>query len=232
MKRFYKTAEVVSAEGGWTVVLDGRPVRTPARAALLLPGRTLAERIADEWNAQGERIDPAAMHHTGLANAAIDRVGRDREDFVRNAVAFADTDTLLYRAEPGDPLAPRQEQLWEPIVRWAETRYDIVMARTAGIMPAAQPGEALDRLAAAVRARNDFELAGLLSMAGLLQSLLAALAAAEGAFDADTVWRACQLEVDYQAEQWGEDAEAAARMKEKRREFDAALGFCMVAKAP
>ena len=74
MKRFYKSAAAVQTESGYMVNLDGRPVRTPARAPLVLPGLALGEAVAAEWNAQGDKIIPDTMPLMSFASTAIDRV--------------------------------------------------------------------------------------------------------------------------------------------------------------
>jgi chaperone required for assembly of F1-ATPase len=66
MKRFWKEVAVVREDGGWAIQLDGRPVRTPARAALVVPTEALAEAIAGEWRSVEQEIDPPAMPVTGL----------------------------------------------------------------------------------------------------------------------------------------------------------------------
>ena len=43
MKRFYKAAAVTGDAAPFGVALDGRPLRTPARALLAVPTRALAE---------------------------------------------------------------------------------------------------------------------------------------------------------------------------------------------
>ncbi|MEO1119759.1 MAG: ATP12 family protein, partial [Pseudomonadota bacterium] len=72
-KRFYKLAEIREVDGGWTVCLDGRPIRTPAKAVFKAP-QAVAEAAAAEWAAQAEEIAPDAMPVTRAVNSAIDRV--------------------------------------------------------------------------------------------------------------------------------------------------------------
>ena len=74
VKRFYTTVEVAAADAGHRVLLDGRPLRTPARHALALPSAALAEALAEEWRAQGETLAPHAMPLTRLASTAQDRM--------------------------------------------------------------------------------------------------------------------------------------------------------------
>ena len=222
VKRFYAQARV-SADGG--IELDGKPVRTPSRRPLLLPSPALAEAVAEEWNGQSERVDPRAMPLTGLANAAIDRVAPDPDAFARGLAAYGETDLLYYRAEAPPRLVERQAERWDPILAWARRRYDVDFQVTRGVVHMPQPQATVDRLAYAVLARSAFELAGLSPLVTVSGSLLVALALTEGAIDAEAAWAAAALDEQWQAEQWGEDAEAAAVLAARRRDFEAAYRF-------
>lgn len=222
MKRFYDTAE---ADGDGRILLDGRPVKTPGRADLAASSRSLAGAIADEWAAQGEMIDPRAMPLTGLANAAIDRIAPDAAAFVRGLSAYGESDLLYYRAEGPAPLVSRQAERWDPILAWAQQRYDAVFETTAGIVPMKQPEESVARLACAVADRTPFQLAGLSPLVTISGSLLIALALAEGALTLADAWDAATLDEQWQAEQWGEDAEAVAALAARHRDFSAAARF-------
>lgn len=227
MKRFYERAEAVQAEGGYAIHLDRRPVRTPARAPLLLPTEALADAVAAEWQAQGETIDPRSMPLTGLANAAIDRVAPHRAAFAAGLARYGESDLLCYRAEGPDMLVRRQAAVWDPVLDWARHRYDAEFAVTAGVMHRPQPAETVARLAKAVAARDAFALAALSPLVTVSGSLLIALALAEGAIDPGAAWAAAALDDLYQAEQWGADAEAAAALA--AREADFAAGVRMLA---
>jgi chaperone required for assembly of F1-ATPase len=218
VKRFYKQARVAS-DGG--ILLDDRPVRTPGRAPLLMPTEALAEAVAAEWKAQGEKIDPRSMPLTGLANAAIDRVLPDKDGFARGLAVYGESDLLCYRAETPPRLVQRQAERWDPILAWARRRYDVDFEVTAGIVHRPQPPATLERLSQAVLSRSAFELAGLSPLVTVGGSLLIALALAEEGIDLDTAWSAATLDEAWQAEQWGEDAEAAAALAARRRDFDA-----------
>jgi len=222
MKRFYNEATV--GEGN-RILLDGRPVKTPARADLALPNARLAEAIAEEWNAQDESIDPRAMPLTGLANAAIDRVAPDPAAFAAGLAVYGESDLLCYRAEGPGPLASRQTALWDPILAWAQQRYDAVFELAHGVIHMPQPAETVARLGAAVAARDSFALAGLAPLVTVSGSLLIALALAEGAIGLETAWAAATLDEQWQAEHWGEDEEGAAALTARRRDFEAAARF-------
>jgi chaperone required for assembly of F1-ATPase len=225
MKRFYAQAAVSPEEGGVAILLDGRPVRTPARNGLRVPTEELAEAIAGEWNAQGERVDPHSMPLTGLANAAIDRVAPDPAAFGRTLAEYGESDLLCYRADGPQSLVDRQEEMWEPLLAWARTRFGVDFEITSGVMHRRQPAATVDQLGRAVAARGPFQLAGLAPLVTIAGSLIIALALAEGTIGLETAWNAAMLDEAWQAEQWGADPLAAASLENRRREFDAAYLF-------
>jgi len=225
MKRFWKDVTVVGSDDGHALHLDGRPVRTPGRAILSLPGRTLAEAIGEEWRAVGDTLDPRAMPLTGLANAAIDRIAADPAAFAAGLARYGESDLLYYRADHPAALVDRQAAAWDPLLDWARTRYDVHFEPVAGVMHHAQPEATIVRLAEAVAARSPFELAGLSHVVTVSGSLVAALALLEGAADADTVWQAANVDEDWQVEQWGEDAEATKHRETRKADFDAGARF-------
>jgi chaperone required for assembly of F1-ATPase len=225
VKRFYKAASVAPGPGGLAILLDGKPVKTPARAPLAVPGEGLAEAIAAEWQAQGEAIDPRSMPLTGLANAAIDRVAPDREAFARGLARYAEADLLCYRAEGPQPLVRRQAEAWDPLLAWARHRFDVDFEVTAGVMHRPQPPRMVERLAEAVLGRGPFELAGLAPLVTVSGSLVIAMALAEGQASLEEAWSAAILDEAWQAEHWGDDPLAAAAHDERRRDFDAGYLF-------
>jgi chaperone required for assembly of F1-ATPase len=221
MKRFYK--DVAIADGA--ILLDGRPVRTPARAKLTLPSPALAEAVAEEWRSQGETIDPRSMAMTGLANAAIDRVAPDPAAFAAPLAAYAETDLLCYRAEAPDDLVAAQATAWDPLLDWARTRYDVHFEVTAGILHVAQPPATIIRLAEALAARDAFALAPMSPLVTISGSLVAALALAESVISADDAFAATHADELWQAEQWGEDYLATQARALRRADFLAAARF-------
>ena len=225
MKRFWKDAAAEREDGGWTITLDGRPVKTPARAALLVPTEALANAIAEEWRSVGETIDPPAMPLTGLANAAIDRVAPARETFADGLAGYAEGDLACYRAEGPRGLVARQERSWDELLGWARRRYDVDFATTSGLMHVAQPQATVERLAHAVAALDPFRLAGLSPLVTVGGSLVAALAVLEKAWTAEQAWEAVSIDDRWQLEQWGSDAEAEQALENRRRDFFAAARF-------
>ena len=226
MKRFWKDV-TVDAELG--VRLDGKPVRTPGRAPLLLPTATLAEAVAGEWRDVAGEVDPRAMPLTGLANAAIDRIAPDTAAFAAGLAAYGESDLLCYRADGPPDLVARQAAAWDPPLDWARDRYDVHFEIATGVMHRPQPEATIERLGAAIAARSAFELAPLSPIVTITGSLVLALALAERAMEADTVWAAANLDEDWQAEQWGEDELAVKVRETRRRDFDAAARFLSLA---
>lgn len=221
MKRFWKTVAIVDG----AIELDGRPVRTPAKALLALPTPQLAEAVAEEWRSVGEQIDPRTMPLTGLANAAIDHVAPNPAPFAADLARYGESDLLCYRAELPEPLVERQAAHWDPLLDWARTRYDVHFETTTGVMHRPQPEATILRLQGVVAAIDPFRLAALAPLVTITGSLVASLALLEGAADRETVWRTAQLDEDWQAEQWGED-ELALRAREVREaDFDAGVRF-------
>ena len=222
MKRFWKA---VTVEPGNSLALDGRPVRTPGRALLALPTPALAGAVAAEWRAVDGEIDPRAMPLTGLANAAIDRVNPARDSFAAGLAKYGESDLLYYRAETPVPLIERQCAAWDPLLDWARHRYDVHFEPTAGIVHRPQPPATLARLGEAVAALDAFRLAGLSPIVTVTGSLVAALALLEGAADAETVWRAAQVDEAWQAEMWGEDELATKARDAHHADFLAGARF-------
>jgi chaperone required for assembly of F1-ATPase len=225
MKRFWKEVAVEREDGGWGIRLDGRPVRTPARAPLMVPSEALAQAVAEEWRSVAETIDPRAMPLTGLANAAIDRVAPDRQAFAEGLARYAEADLACYRAEGPRELVARQEASWDALLGWARRRYDVDFTTTSGLMHIAQPPATVERLAHAVAALEAFRLAGLSPLVTIGGSLIAGLAVLEKALTPEQAWDAVSVDERWQLEQWGADAEAEAALENRRRDFFAAARF-------
>ena len=220
-KRFYERAHVGEGEGRFAVLLDGRPVKTPARRALAAPSRGLAEALVGEWNAQAEVIDPAKMPLTRLANVAIDAVADKQKEVAAEVENYLGHDLLFYRAEGPQGLIERQELHWDPVLGWARDELDARFVLAQGVMPVTQPREAIAAAAAKIPS-DPWRLAGVASVTTLTGSALLALALAHHALDADAVWAAAHVDEDWQMAQWGRDEDALQRRAYRRAEFDAA----------
>ncbi len=226
-RRFYEDVAVAEAEGGHTVLLDGRPLRTPLKRPFVLPSRALAEAAAEEWRAQGEKIDPAAMPVTGLSNAAIDKAaGPERRVLQAHLAELAEHDLLCYRAGPEQAgLAERQRAHWDPLLRWAEEALGARLHLSEGIMPVAQPAASIATLLAPYEKADAFTFVPLFAMATLTRSAVIPVAVAHGAASPEEAWEAAVLEERWNMELWGEDHEAARRLAARRAEFLAAARY-------
>ncbi len=227
MKKFYKSATVEARAGGFAVLLDGKPIRTPAGRPLLAPTRALAERVAGEWMGQGDRVRPGTMPLTQLLNTALDRMGegKTRDDAVAEIAGYAATDLVCFRAAYPPALAERQRAAWQPLLAWLAETYGATLATTETLAPPAQPPEALARIRSAVDGRDALRLAALQLAAGALGSVVIALALSEGRIDAAAAFHAAHLDDLHQIEHWGEDAEALARLEGIRADVGVAAEF-------
>jgi chaperone required for assembly of F1-ATPase len=235
MKRFWDTADVAAAGDGWSVQLDGKPLRLPGGAALRVPARALAEAIAAEWQAaggaRGGTTSYADLPLTRLAGTAQERVVQDPEPVALAIARYGETDLLCYRADRPAALVQRQAERWQPWLDWAAKRFGATLRSTSGLVHVAQPPEALAVLAAAVAAQPAWRLAGLGVAIPALGSLVLGLAVAEFALAADEAYEVSVLEERFQAELWGEDAEASARRAQIRAEVEVAGRFMALAEA-
>lgn len=221
-RRFY-TAVSVTGDNG--IALDGRVVKTPLKAPLRLPNRALAEAVAGEWAAQGEKIDPGTMLFTKLANTAIDRIAGHRPRILGEILDYAGSDLVCYRAEAPQPLVARQAAAWDPVVDWTRTRLDAPVAVHAGVMPQPQPPAVLAAVESAIATLSHFEIAAFHTIMTLSGSALISLMLARRAITPEAAWAAAHVDESFQVENWGEDAEAVRRRTRRKAEFDACCLF-------
>ena len=231
MRRFYREAEIADAGGGFAVVLDGKPAKTPAKTALTVPVRALAEAIVEEWRAQTDDIRPDTMPLTRLAGAALDQVAPRRTDVIREVAAYAGTDLVCYRAAIPPELSQRQTAEWQPLMDWVTERYGARLEPTDGIRPIDQPAEALERLSRAVARFDDFSLTALHAVTAACGSLVIALALAGGRIDPEAAFAVSQLDESYQIERWGADADAEAHRAALQADIAIAARFLALSRA-
>ncbi|MCL4675143.1 MAG: ATPase [Pararhodobacter sp.] len=224
-KRFWKTVQVTQVEGGFTVHLDGRGIQTPAKAALVVPTRAIAELIAREWDAQRDRIDPETMPATRAANAALDKVRVQFDEVAALLTAYGDTDLLCYRAETPEELVKRQAMAWDPLLDWAARRFGVQWRVTTGVMPTEQPPETVARLGRHVAGFTAFQLTAFHDLVAMSGSLVIGLAVTEHMAAPDLLWSASRIDEIWQIEQWGEDDEAMILANRRRDSFLNAVRF-------
>lgn len=231
MRRFYKQVDVAAADGGWQVTLDGRGVRTVKGLPQIVPTEALAGALAAEWDAQGEKIVAQSLPLRDMTDYALDIVAPDQAAIVEKIVAYGDTDTLLYRADPDEPLYARQQEVWEPIVAGFEKLHGISYVRVSGIIHREQDAATLDKLRELVALQSPFAMASLEAMASLAASLLVGLNALDPDADGEALWQAASLEEEWQAEQWGREEEAEERRVKRQSDFLTSRSLALLARA-
>jgi chaperone required for assembly of F1-ATPase len=231
MKRFYKTVSVAPVEGGFGVLLDGKPVRTPGKSLLALPTEELAAAIAEEWQAQGEKIIAVTMPLLRLANTVIDGVAVRRHEVIAAVLRFGENDLLCYRAHQPPELVKRQAEGWDPWLDWVRRRHSVHMTVAAGMTHIDQTPDALLALRQALEELDAFALGAVHVIASITGSLVLALAVAEGAANGAQVFQLSRIDEVYQAEKWGADVEAVKRTTALARELDKAVEL-MIASRP
>ncbi len=224
-KRFWKEAKPVQADGGFTVTLDGREVKTPAKAALVVPTLTMADAVAAEWDAQVDLIDPRTMPVTRGANAAIDKVATQFDEVVALLADYGDCDLLCYRAAGPQALVMRQAEHWDPLLDWAANTYGTRLFVGEGVMHVPQTRAAQARFRAELRALTSFQLAAAHDLISLSGSLVIALAVMRDQITPFDGWRYSRIDEHWQFEQWGHDEDAEAQEAIKHEAFLAAARF-------
>jgi chaperone required for assembly of F1-ATPase len=224
-RRFYKTATSTPVEGGWGILLDGKALRSPAKRPFVLPTEALAQAIAEEWQTQGEKVEPSSMPLMQFAATAIDRLADNRAALVDEIAGYGRSDLVCYRAAEPPSLVRRQEETWQPLIAWAAERYDIALNVTSGIVAVDQPAHTFATFRRVLEACDLFALTALAGATGIAGSLVIALALMEGRLSANEAADAALLDELYQAEKWGSDPEAERRRAAIRADLQAAKRF-------
>ena len=224
-KRFWTTVAVEPVEGGFTVMLDGRNVRTPGKALLRVPTDVMAKHIAQEWEAQTERVDPRTMPWTRSANSAIDKLSVQRPEVEDHLIGYAGTDLVCYRAEAPQGLVDRQAKAWDPILENVQNVFGVRLVTTSGVMPVAQSDDSLAVLRHVMSEMSDFAITGFHDIVTLSGSYLIAVSVVLKTVDAKAAWTLSRIDEEWQIEQWGRDEEADAQAEIKREAFLHATRF-------
>ena len=228
-KRFWDAAHVLAVDGGYAVVLDTRPIRTPGGAALCLPTSGLAWAIASEWDAQTEKVDPGKMPLTRTANSAIDKVSPQMQAVIAILTDYGQTDLLSYRADGPADLVAEQAVAWDPLLDWAADTFGARLDVTIGVMPVPQSADAVAKLAAPMQPMSAFQLAAFHDLVSLTGSLVLALATTQGYLEPPDIWDRSRLDEEHQARVWGRDVEADALAATRRQAFLDTAKFFMLA---
>lgn len=227
MKRFHKETAVDASDGGFRVLLDGKPMRTPAKTMMVVPAEALARAIAAEWDAvpEGGELNVTYLALTRLAATGLDRVASQRGKVIDDTAKYGASDLLCYRATEPESLVKRQAEAWQPLLDWARERHGAELAVASGLTFVSQPNAALARLRRAVEAHSDMSLSALYNLTHISGSLVIALAISDGRLDAEQAFAAAQLDELYQIEKWGEDPLATKRHEGIRHDISAGARF-------
>ena len=230
MKRFFESVTTERQECGFSVLLDGRAMLTPARNPLELPTAALAKAIAFEWAAQTEEIEASTMPLTRHAYTAVDGVQQAIDKVIAEIARFAETDLLCYRADAPKVLVDQQAKVWQPLLTWLYEAHGTTLLVTHGIIPVQQNPGQIAALKKLVAAHDIYALSALHTLVSISGSLVIGLAVSFGHLDPTVAWVASRIEYDFQAEQWGADAEATADAISTRSDFEAAARFLVLAR--
>ena len=227
-KRFWKTVAVTAVDGGFSVLLDARPVKTPGKLLLVVPTEAMALEIAAEWQAQQGLVRPATMPVTRAANSALEKVAPQFAEVVGLLAAYGASDLLCYRATGPVELIARQALGWDPLLDWAATALAAPLTVTQGIVPVDQPAASTRRLHDLVAALTPFQIAAFHDLVALSGSLVLAFAVTHDRLTPDEAWSLSRIDETWQAQLWGVDEDAAALAALKRRDFHQAATFWLL----
>jgi chaperone required for assembly of F1-ATPase len=219
-QRFYKKAEVVESPYGFTVELDGRSIKTPAKNLMEVESEAVAAAIAADWQRQAEFIDLETMYTAKVANTAIDRIAPNPDEVIAEITDYAGSDLLCYRALEPVSLLECQNDNWDPVLKWIDTTHQCRLVCIGGVMHRPQPVEAMVKLAANLRTRSAIMLAAMHNMTTLTGSAVLAFAVADGYLNAQKAWACAHVDEDWQSEQWGHDEDAAAHRARRWLEME------------
>ena len=224
-RRFWKQATIREAAGGWEVLLDDKPLRTPGKLPLILPSRELAQAVVGEWDAQNDVINPNNMPLTRAANSAVEKVTPQFDAVAQMLGDYGGTDLLCYRASEPEALIQQQAQGWDPLVDWSATDLRAPMRITQGVIPVDQDPDAVQKLRDRIALLDPFALTALHDLVTLPGSLILGLAVLEGRLTAEQAFALSRLDEEFQAERWGRDPEADIAAENRRQAMLSAERF-------
>ena len=225
VKQFWTTVGVEESEGGFSILLDKRAIKTPAKAQFFVPTRALAEKIAEEWNLQSEMMDLLKMPYTRMTNSAIDKVRTQFDEVVEHLASYAQTDHLCYRADGPEGLVSRQNAAWNPLLDWASECLNARLNTGTGILHVNQPSESVSNLRDRISTMSPFDLAAVHDLITISGSFVAALAVIYDYKSAENIWEICRIDEIWQIEQWGSDDLEEAASAQKRDDFLLAANY-------
>ncbi|XP_013791253.1 ATP synthase mitochondrial F1 complex assembly factor 2-like [Limulus polyphemus] len=203
-KRFYKNVSISQINGKYEVNLDQKKLKTPLGRVFQVPNETLALAVANEWDAQKEKIQPHTMNITGLCCTALDNpTKKTKEKFVSEVLEFLDTDTLCYRVNEPAELEQLQKEKWDPVISWFQQRYQVEMKVSDSLLAPVIPQQTKETLQKHLFSFSDYALLGVSFAVENLKSLVLTLSLVDRFLDVETAVSLSRLEVEFQTDQWG-----------------------------
>lgn len=203
-KRFYQNVNISQGEGGYEINLDHRKLKTPQAKLFTLPSKPLALAVATEWDAQQDTIKVYTMHLTTLCNTALDNPSqRGKDQLIQAAVKFLETDTICYRVEEPPALVELQKNEWDPVIDWAERRYDVVIGSSTSIMGPSIPQRTKDTFIGHLASYNTWALHGIEYLVTQLKSLILSMGLLEKHLTVEQAVLLSRLEEEFQIQHWG-----------------------------
>ncbi|GAU13132.1 hypothetical protein TSUD_174330 [Trifolium subterraneum] len=209
-KRFYKEVKTREADdgNGWTVMLDYRTLKTPAKRPLKLPTLSLAKAIAAEWDyQQQDGIRPFTMPLMRLACTAMERVPVTRPKIIEHLVKKFNQDLVFCRAPDDNELTSivrdRQIEKMDPMLRWLESEFGFKPVVYSSFFGGKQEDGLVMAIENVLKKTDDCELAAIDAIAASAQSLTIAIALVQGKLQIEEAIELIRLEEDLQVDRWG-----------------------------
>ncbi|XP_077172880.1 ATP synthase mitochondrial F1 complex assembly factor 2 [Paroedura picta] len=203
-KRFYQNVSISQGEGGFEINLDHRKLKTPQNKTFAVPSEALALAVATEWDSQRDTIKFFTMHLTTLCNTALDNPSqRSKEQLIRAAVKFLETDTICYRVEEPPALVELQKNEWDPVIAWAEKRYNVAIGSSTSILGPSIPQSTKDTFVSHLASYNAWALHGIEYMIAQLKSLILSMGLLDKHLTVEQAVLLSRLEEEYQIRRWG-----------------------------
>ena len=229
-KRFWETVSTVCVDGAslYKVYLDKRLLNSPNKKPLILPTKEMADHVVFEWESQGDKVDPLTMPYTRSANSSIDKVAPQTDEIRKLVTDYGDSDLICYRADKPKELVRRQEKIWSNLVLWSASDLNAPLNIFEGVVYEPQPSQSILEFEKQVSNLNTFQLCALYDLVTISGSLVLSLAVIKNFLNLDNAWSACQVDEDWQQENWGIDEVESVRTLNRKTAFFHAASFYKV----
>ena len=229
-KRFWETVSTVCVDGAslYKVYLDKRLLNTPNKKPLILPTKEMANHVVFEWESQGDKVDPLTMPYTRSANSSIDKVAPQIDEIRKLVTDYGDSDLICYRADKPKELVRRQEKIWSNLVLWSASNLNAPLNIFEGVVYAPQPSQSILEFEKQVSNLSIFQLCALYDLVTISGSLVISLAVTKNFLDLNNAWSACQIDEDWQQQNWGVDEVESVRILNRKTAFFHAASFYKV----